>query len=467
MNAALLWIGLPLLAAGILLFIYNGRAVAIVSGLLCSILAVIALLVPVDVAMRLGPLSLKIAPSFDILGRRLVLGPEFQPWLVLIFALAALWFFGTHEAGVAHRMAPIGLAILALLIASLAVQPFLFAALLIQVVILLSIPMLVPPDTVPGRGVIRFLVYQSLAMPFILIAGWLLAGVEASPGALDLALEIAFLLGMGFAFLLAIFPLYTWVLLLLEESSPYTVGFLLWLLPLNALLFGMGFLDRYTFLRTSPVLLDALRLAGFVMLVSGGVWAAFEKNVSRMLGYAAISNTGLCLLAISLQSATGISIFFTLATPQALALAVWALSLAAIARIPGTAGMQLDTLRGLARSYPFASAGLVTAGLSVSAFPLLAGFAPRLALWQALARTSLPEAFWLGIGLVGLMVAAMRSLIVLVQAPPKTPWASNENWTQRILIGTGVVFLFLIGLIPQIVNPLTQNLPLIFEHLGR
>jgi formate hydrogenlyase subunit 3/multisubunit Na+/H+ antiporter MnhD subunit len=467
MNAVAIWIALPLLVAGILLFVYDGRAIAIAGGTLCVLLAAIAFFVPVDVAMRFGPLSMKIAPSFQILGRQLVLGPEFQRLLTLVYAMAALWFFGAHEAGVARRMVPIGMAILALLIASLAVEPFLFAALLIEVVILLSVPMLVPPDQVPGRGVMRFIVYQSLAMPFILIAGWLLAGVEASPGDLTLAIEIASLLGMGFAFLLAIFPLYTWILLLLDESSPYIVGFLLWLLPLTTLMFGMSFLDRYTFLRTSAILLEALRMAGFVMLVSGGVLAAFENQIARLMGYAAISNTGLCLLAISLQNSIGIAIFFVLAAPQALGLATWALSLSVFAHNQTMGGTQVRRLQGLARTYPFAAAGLVVAGLSASAFPLLAGFAPRLALWQTLARVSILDAFWVGIGLAGLMLATIRTMITLVQAPPETPWVSNETWIQRILIGAGVVFLFLIGVLPQLTNPLTQNLPFIFEHLGR
>ena len=81
----------------------------------------------------------------------------------------------------------------------------------------------------PGRGVVRFLIYQTLAMPFILLAGWLLAGVEASPGDLALTAQSAAMLGMGFAFLLAIFPLYNWVPLLIEETSPYHC----WLSPVD------------------------------------------------------------------------------------------------------------------------------------------------------------------------------------------------------------------------------------------
>ena len=142
-------------------------------------------------------------------------------------------------------------------------------------------------------------------MPFILLAGWLLAGVEASPGDLALAAQSAAMLGMGFAFLLAIFPLYNWVPLLMEETSPYIVGFLLWILPTITIIFGAGFLDRYSWLRSSPQLIIALRSAGLLMVVTGGLWAAFQHHLGRIMAYGSIAETGFSLLALSLDFKTG------------------------------------------------------------------------------------------------------------------------------------------------------------------
>jgi hypothetical protein len=93
-----------------------------------------------------------------------------------------------------------------LMVASLAVEPFLYAALFIEMAVLLAIPLLTSIYSPPGRGIVRFLIYQTLAMPFILVTGWLLAGVEASPGDLALAAQSTSMLGLGFAFLLAVFP---------------------------------------------------------------------------------------------------------------------------------------------------------------------------------------------------------------------------------------------------------------------
>ena len=137
----------------------------------------------------------------------------------------ALWFFGAEAANAANRLVPIGFMITALMVASIAVEPFLYAALFIQMAILLAIPLMTSIYEAPSKGITRFLVYQTLAMPFILLAGWLLGGVEASPGDLALATQSASMLGLGFAFLLAIFPLYTWIPMLAEEVSPYILAF--------------------------------------------------------------------------------------------------------------------------------------------------------------------------------------------------------------------------------------------------
>ena len=62
-----------------------------------------------------------------------------------------------------------------------------------------------------------------------------------------------------FAFLLAIFPLFTWIPMLSEEVSPYILGFILWILPTTTLIFCAGFIDRYSWLRSSPQLVRATR----------------------------------------------------------------------------------------------------------------------------------------------------------------------------------------------------------------
>lgn len=465
MNAPTIWIVVPVFFGLLLLFINSQRALSILGGVFAMSLALIAQFVPIEEAMLVGASSFKIDSSLTVLGRTLVILPAEGSLLALIYGATALWFFGAEASKTATRIVPIGLMITALMVASLAVEPFLFAALFIEMAILLAIPLLTSLYSPPGRGIVRFLIYQTLAMPFILLTGWLLAGVEASPGDLALAAQSAFMLGLGFAFLLAIFPLYNWVPMLLEETSPYTAGFLLWILPTITIIFGAGFLDRYSWLRSSPELIIALRFTGLLMIVTGGLFAGFQRHLGRIMAYGVIAETGFSILALSLDPRLGIPILFLLIPARAVGQAVWALSLTVIKDQVET--MRFGASRGLLRITPFAGAGMIVATLSASGFPLLAGFPARLAIWDGLSRISLAASVWMGIGILGLLTSAFRSLAVISMAEEYTTWERRESLSQAIMLGLGVIGLFILGLFPQIVQYFLSGLPAMFEHLGR
>jgi formate hydrogenlyase subunit 3/multisubunit Na+/H+ antiporter MnhD subunit len=465
MSAPVLWILVPMIAGGIIVFIPRERTAAIQGTWISALLALIALVIPINTALVLGPFSLKIAASVQILGRSFSFEPADGPVLAVIYGLAALWFAGTAAASAGRRFVPLGLAITSLLVASIAVEPFLYAALFMEIAAMLAIPLLVIPTRPVGRGTLRFLIYQTLAMPFILFSGWMLAGVEASPGDIALTTQSGVMLGVGFAFLLAVFPLYNWIPMLAEETSPYVLGFMLWVLPTFAVIFALGFLDRYAWLRTSPQLPSAMRLAGLIMLVSSGWFAAFQHHIGRIMGYAAITETGLVLIIMTLGSISSIELVFILFISRGFELAVWGLSVSILKN--ESESLRFRSLQGLARSYPLVTAGLVFAHLSMTGFPLLAGFPPRLALWEQLARGSLGLALWLLVGLLGLLFGALRTLAVLAMAPENTPWKLKESRIQAIMLGVGVTCLFVIGMFPQVLHPFLVQLPSMFEHLAQ
>ena len=465
MNAPLIWIGIPLVLAVLLWLPRRANITAILGGLSALFLAVLAWFLPVDTAIRISEtISFKLSASYQILGREILITPADQPLLALLYGLAALWFFGSSAAGIARRLVPLGMGIIALLVASLSVQPFLYAALIIQTAILIAVPLRSPPDQNPGRGIIRFLIYQTLAMPFILFSGWLLAGVESSPGDIELLTQAATLLALGFAFLLAIFPLYTWIPLLMEEASPYAVGFILWLLPSIALLFALNFLDRYAWLREFDQLPAVLRFAGLLMVTTGGIWAAFQRHLGRMMGYAAIVNTGFSLLALSLIQDYQLSAFFLLMIPQALGLAVWSLALSVLKMREGS--LEFRARQGDIQRYPIIVIGLLFAHFSAMGLPLLANFPPILAVWEGVARQTLLAALWVGVGIASLLTGAIRTLAVMVMSPEEDHWELNGSLLQNILIGVGVFFILILGLFPQLIYPILVNLPAAFPHLS-
>ncbi len=466
MTAPLIWIAFPLAFAALLLLLPRERWIAYLGALVSLALAALAFWLPPDTAQRFGPLSLRVDSTLNLFGRQISLTPADQTVLILIYGIGAFWFFGTLAVGNARRIVPFGLVVIALLVASLAVRPFLYAALIIEMAVLLSIPLLVQPGQRPGRGLIRFLIYQTLAMPFILFAGFLLSGVDVGPADVGLVAQAAIMLGLGFAFLLAVFPLYTWVPLLAEEAPPYAVGFILAVFPTFSLIFGLNFMDRYSWLRDTAQFADSLRIVGLLMVVTSGVWAAFQRHLGRIFAYTAVAETGISLLAISLpDKQIGLQIIFYLLVPRALSLGIWAMSISIFKK--QTPDLGFDSLRGMAREFPVATVGLVLASLALTGAPLMASFPIRQALWEQLAMFSFSSALWSGLANLGLWIGALRSLAALVAAPEGMPWKSQETWDQRLLIALGLLALFVFGLFPQWAQPLLANLPAMFEHLGK
>jgi formate hydrogenlyase subunit 3/multisubunit Na+/H+ antiporter MnhD subunit len=466
MSAPLIWIAAPMVFAALLLLLPRERWITYLGTLFSAFLAGLAFWLPPDSTQRVLNLSLRIDSSFALLGRQISLTASDQVLLILVYGIAAFWFFGTLAIGSARRIVPPGLIVIALLVASLAVEPFLYAGLLIEMAVLLSVPLLAEPAQRPGRGLLRFLTYQTLAMPFILFAGFLLSGVDAGPADIALIGQAALMLGLGFAFLLSIFPLYTWIPLMAEESLPYALGFILLVFPTFSFVFGLSFIDRYSWLRDSADLQTVMGLVGLVMMVSAGIWAAFQRHIGRIFAYAAVAETGVSLLAMSLPDRqVGMQILFYLIVPRALAYGVWTLAISILKK--QAPNLKFSSLQGLARQFPLAVIGLAFSSLSLAGTPLLASFPIRQALWEKVAAQSLPAALLFGLASLGLWTGAVRSVAVLIMAPDPKPWVSKETWEQRLLIGIGLMGLVLFGLFPQWAQFFLANLSSMFEHLGK
>src|SRR5689334_4915725 len=142
MNAPTVWIIVPLVFGVLLLFFDNQRILSVLGGLIAVVLALIAQFIPIEVAMRFRSFSLKLDSSLVVLRRVLLIQPAEGSLLALIYRAAALWFFGAEAWKTATRLVPLGFMVIALMVAAIAVQPFLYAALFIEIAILISIPML-------------------------------------------------------------------------------------------------------------------------------------------------------------------------------------------------------------------------------------------------------------------------------------------------------------------------------------
>lgn len=467
MSAPLLWIIVPALVGGILYFLSRWERVTIWVGvILVLFLAFAARLFAIGTITSLGPIRFELVPSFEFFGRRLLLTPDLQPLLMFIYFLAAFWFGGVYAARSGRLTVPLGLGVISLLVAALAVQPFLYAALFIEMAVLLCVPLIVQPGSRYGRGVLRFVTFQTFGMPFILFTGYLLAGIESNPGDLLLTMRVGILMGLGFSFLLAIFPFHTWLPMLGETSHPYLAAFVFVVLPQLVMLFGIGFLERYAWLQNLTAVFVALRIAGLLMILTGSFWAIFQFQLGRVLGYAAMLETGYALLALSMmgETADGLWLHFSLLPARTMALGMMGLTLSVLRT--NARSLSLDRLRGMAYQWPFASVGLLLALLTLAGFPLLAAFPPRFAMITDLAARQ-PNMAWLALlGGIGFFVIALRTFTTLFWREDEFVWHSDENRSQRLLIILGILGLIVLGLTSNWILPWLQNLSVAFPLLG-
>jgi NADH-quinone oxidoreductase subunit N len=462
MSAPLIWIVLPLLASVGLWFINRQQILVLwVAAIISLLLAFVAQFVQVGQAIQLGPMEFEISAALNFFGRRFILDAGRQPYLALLYGFAAIWFMGGIVVGVHRFLAPLGLSIVALLVAALAVEPFLYGAVLIQIAVLLSVPILTPPGQSPGQGVLRFVIFQTLAIPFVLFAGWAAAGVEANPADQRMLNQALVLLGLGFAFWLAIFPFYNWVPLLSEKSNSYVAGFVLSLIPVVVLLLVLHFMENYTWLRDFRSLQPMLRSIGMLMVVTGGLWAAFQRDLSRLFGYAVIIENGFALMALSLGTRAGLEIYAAAMLPRLVALWLLAFSLALLRQKTTS---DFEGIEGLIYRSPFISAGLLVALLSTSGLPLLAGFPLRETLLVNLGQRSLPIALWSIGGSAGMIFCTLRAFSSMLNTK-EMRWTIQESWLKAAFLSSAILVLFLMGLFPRLFLPEMINLLQAFGRL--
>jgi NADH-quinone oxidoreductase subunit N len=450
LRTPILWVLLPLVVGGVTIIFNKKRGVGVLLPSITALgLAALAIFFPEDLRLVLGPLTIRFIENLNILGRQITVSTEILPFIALLFGATGLWTLSTGFNSTPQLMQPISLAMTALLTAALGIQPFLYAALLIQAVVLISIPMLSSGTHAPHRGILRYLSLQTIAMPFILFAGWLLSGVETLPPESTLIGQSVLLLGIGFALLLAIFPFHTWVPMVSEVASPAAISFLLFVMPTTILIFGLNFFNRYPFLRSLENLAVTLRLLGSLMILVGGMWTAFQDNLKRAFGFSSLTETGFSLLALSLIAQDGLYWLLMLMPTRALGFWLWGYTLARIkTHVPS---LETRSIQGFARRYPILSIGLIFAQFSIAGMPLLAAFPIKLTILANLRGTEMAFFALSFIGNLGLFLFTLRvmnSFLTPNKEIASQQWSFTEPAREYLPILVAILFLILMGMLP-------------------
>ena len=306
MSAPLIWIVIPILISILLLiFRKNFFSICLVQIILCCFILFTALAARFVVSESTSIFIYQISPSMNILGRSLVFTTGLKTTALLFYSALGIWSLSLFIFRKRSNIVPFGLAFIGLLIAALAVEPFLYSALIIEIAVIVSIPIVANAENPRIKGVSRYIIYFTIGMPFVLLAGWYLAGGEISPVNDEQLIQAALLLGLGFVFWLAVFPFQSWIPLLADETEPIEGFFVLTILPMAVAVLLMKYLNGFAWLRGFGTVFLSLRLFGLIMIVIGSVWFSFQRTLRKAISYLLLVSSGLMVVAISLNTSNG------------------------------------------------------------------------------------------------------------------------------------------------------------------
>jgi NADH-quinone oxidoreductase subunit M len=190
-----------------------------------------------------------------------------------------------------------------------------------------------------------------------------------------MAWTIFVLLLVGFGIKLPVFPFHTWMLKVHAEAPPAIVmihsGVLLKMGAYGLLRFGLLLFPEQA--REWAVVLATL---GLVNLLYGAVLAFRQTEFKLVLAYSSISHMGIVLLGLAAFNEIGLQGAIFQLVSHGLISALLFLIVGSLYERTGTT--ELGKLGGLARSMPFMSGMLLTAGLATLGLPGLSGFVGEL-----------------------------------------------------------------------------------------
>ena len=464
MSTALIWIFLPLFVSILMLaFRKHQRLIAILGSGLCLFLAILPLVVVVDTPIKIGSIQFTFYGDLPILGRVFTLSRTEMSQLTLIYGLAAYWFGSSLVNKTKPIYVPLGLALIAILVASMAVKPFIYSALFIEIAVFCCIPLMADVNNDLGKGAIRFLIFQTLGLPFILLAGWFLAGGEITPISGTQLIQSSLLLGLGFSFWLGIFPLYTWIPMVAKEANAQISGFIFSILPIPVLILIMDFLNSYAWLRDYPIIYPAFRWLGVLMVVTGGIWSLFQTSIKKLFGYVVLVSNGLALMALGARGSAGIQILAYSFVPRLLGVALISFALAVILKNIDNLGIQ--ELNGVLWKAPVASLAFVIGIFTVSGMPLFAGFPFIEGLASEISiHSSIVLLIGLFAGIFLLFFTGLRIFALFAQKK-ELNLTVLETRLERVILSLLIALNLLIGLFPAPIFNVFANLVAKFSFL--
>ncbi len=431
---------------------HQRMASALVAAIGAGSIAAFVLFVPFDDVFLFGGVSIKVTSEWIILGRMFSMSDAVRPligflYLAGAFLLPAAWVVD------ANRFFPsVGLMILATVAASLMVDPFVFAAVFIELAAMGAVFILVTQQHPRSTGASRMLILYTFAMFSILFTGSLLEVAGITSATPVLAIRVTFMLGFGFAILMTVPPFHLWLPKSADESDPYILIFILIILQSAGFFFLLRFLDSYIWLREQTVIFEGIRIAGIITTILAVVFSASQRELKKLMAYALLVDLGVMLIAIGSGTEAGFRIALSLSSVRVIALGVLALGLSFLSN----AELLQKNMRGVGYKMPFATVAFLVGLLSIAGTPLTAGFPGRWALLTVVLQTDRIAAGTVIFSMIGLGVLVIRWAAILFGRGDAEELITMSKAPRSFLLG-GIILLLLLGLFPQLVFPWVED----------
>jgi multicomponent Na+:H+ antiporter subunit D len=450
---------------------------ALVSAATAGLLAALCLSLPLDQSAFVLGQHVAFGRPVVALGQTLVLDQAGKMWLAYAFGLPAVFYLFAWRISQGRSFFPFSLVILALYALAVLLHNFSLSLLTFAIAATFLVFVLQAGQLRSVRGAQRYLLITLLAVPLLLMAAWLIEQPVAGPaeveaGAIagqDLARRALLPAALGFGLLLAVFPFGTWMPALAAEAPPLVSAFVFTVGQGMALYLAFSFAAAHPDLTLDSTALGVIQLAGLSMAASGGFMAAVQRDLGRLLGYSALADLGVLLLAFATGGSHRLDLALLHGLSRSVSITLMAAALAIVQHRAATT--RFDGLRGVARRLPVATAGLILGGLALAGFPFTAGFPTRWAVSRAVWNWALPfspgaqtstsaaipgqEWVW-GLTLFALVASSAGVLVGVLRAlnamadPEERPDIAAQPAIASLLVVLLAALAIVLGLYPQL-----------------
>jgi len=423
---------------------------AIITGVFALAIAIFSIFIPIDQALDVLGLSMRFDSRWIILGRSFLLNANNRASVGFIFLSGGLILLGAWTAKPERMFFPLGIGTLTLVAVSLMIEPFLFAAIFIELAAITASIMLSSRKYGKKRGGLRLLVLYTMAMLAILLVGWILDVNQQEFDKGGFNIQAAYLLGFGFAVLLSIPPFHSWIPIASGDNHSFSWSFIFIVLQSAGFFFTIRFITGYVGLNENLSIYETLRTVGSTMAIVGAIWAMVQVDLRKIASYALIADMGVMLIAFGIGTKEGLQLALILTIARVISVGCLSQGLN---KLPFYVSGKPHSNMEIEQNPSELNVAAMLVGLfSLAGLPLTAGFPGRWGVIGIIA--SLDQYAWIALlsSMIILGYTTFRIAGSLFKSLDRSVKQKSER-TEKVFLWAGILLTLIVGFLPQVIFP--------------